>query len=164
MYITLDSAGVIFNMVIYKTTNLINGKTYIGQTTKQGRTLDLYLGSGVYLIRSIKKYGRENFEKEIIFNCENKEQMDRMEHLFICLLKPDYNIAPGGRSNIGCRYKKKPFTEEHKRKLSEAKVGKKLGEKLSKEHCELISKGKKGKKFSEQHKINLSIAAKRRKK
>ena len=53
-------------MIIYKTTNNINGKIYIG---KDSNNNPYYLGSGVYLKKSIKKYGRENFTKEIVEHC-----------------------------------------------------------------------------------------------
>ena len=50
-------------MVIYKTTNLINGKIYIGQDSKNNPK---YLGSGVIFLKAIKKYGKENFVKETL--------------------------------------------------------------------------------------------------
>ena len=50
-------------MIIYKTTNLINKKIYIGQDTKNNPN---YLGSGKYFKYALKKYGKENFSKEII--------------------------------------------------------------------------------------------------
>lgn len=50
-------------MIIYKTTSLINGKSYVGQDSKNRSE---YLGSGLLLNKVIKKYGRENFEKETI--------------------------------------------------------------------------------------------------
>ena len=49
---------------IYLTTNLVNGKKYIGQ--HNGSIKDDYLGSGVLLVKAIKKYGKENFKKEIL--------------------------------------------------------------------------------------------------
>lgn len=48
--------------LIYKTTNLLNGKIYIGKHTTTNKE-DNYLGSGIKLINAIKKYGRENFKK-----------------------------------------------------------------------------------------------------
>jgi len=80
-------------MIIYKTTNLINGKFYIGQDSKNDPT---YLGSGKLLNRAIKKYGRENFVKEILIECDNKDELNQQEIFLISKLKPIYNIAKGG--------------------------------------------------------------------
>lgn len=53
-------------MIIYKTTNLINGKEYIGLDT-QNRSELKYLGSGILLQRAIKKYRmKQNFQRVII--------------------------------------------------------------------------------------------------
>ena len=48
---------------VYKTTNLIDGKIYIGKYSGKDKK---YLGSGTYLKNAINKYGRENFIREII--------------------------------------------------------------------------------------------------
>ena len=45
--------------VIYKTTNLITGKIYVGQDSRDNPQ---YLGSGIILSYAIKKYGKENFK------------------------------------------------------------------------------------------------------
>ena len=44
-------------MIIYQTTNLLNGKIYVGQDAKDNPN---YYGSGIILERSIKKYGISN--------------------------------------------------------------------------------------------------------
>jgi group I intron endonuclease len=82
--------------VIYKTTNNINGKFYVGKTTLTKKRYERYFGSGICITNAIMKYGIENFEKEVLCTCYSLEQLNRMEHLFICLLKPEYNIAKGG--------------------------------------------------------------------
>lgn len=67
---------------IYKITNLINGKIYIGQHTTSNLD-DGYMGSGKILIRAIKKYGIENFRKEIQGFYEDIDELNYMERLFV---------------------------------------------------------------------------------
>ena len=67
---------------IYKITNLINGKIYIGQHTTSNLD-DGYMGSGKILIRAIKKYGVENFRKEIQGFYEDIDELNYMERLFV---------------------------------------------------------------------------------
>jgi group I intron endonuclease len=90
-------------MIIYKTTNLINGNFYIGQDSKNNPE---YLGSGLLLNKALKKYGRDNFLKEIIEQCNSKEQLNLREIFWISELKPLYNIAKGG--NGGDTYSNHP--------------------------------------------------------
>ena len=85
--------------VVYKTTNLINGKFYIGKH-KTKNINDTYLGSGKILRVAIEKYGIENFKREIICYCENLDHLDETEKVFITkeLRQCDecYNIQAGG--------------------------------------------------------------------
>lgn len=85
-------------MIIYKTTNLINGKIYVG---KDKRNLDSYLGSGLILKYAIEKYGRENFKKEILEKCDSNDLLCEREIYWIKELNATdknvgYNIALGG--------------------------------------------------------------------
>lgn len=91
---------------IYKTTNIINNKIYIGQH----KTLyldDNYLGSGVALHRAIRKYGIDNFIKEYLFIFDNEEDMNNKEIELVSeeFIKEDtnYNLMLGG-SNGGWNY------------------------------------------------------------
>ena len=100
-------------MVIYKTTNLLNGKIYIGQDSKNDPD---YFGSGLKLDRAIKKHGKDNFKKEILEVCENREQLNLREIYWIRELnslnpKIGYNLTEGGTG--GNIYK--CLTEEKKR-------------------------------------------------
>ena len=62
--------------IIYKTTNKVNGKYYIGM---QNTDDDSYLGSGLALIRAIKKYGKHSFMKEVLHTCSDKHEAARLE-------------------------------------------------------------------------------------
>ena len=86
---------------IYKTTNLINGKIYIGQK-KSTIFLDSdYLGSGVRLKSAIKHYGKENFKVELLEECYSREQLNDREIYYIGKynsqdLTIGYNLTKGG--------------------------------------------------------------------
>jgi predicted DNA-binding protein YlxM (UPF0122 family) len=93
------------DMIIYKTTNLINGKIYIGQDSNNNPK---YLGSGVIMLKAINKYGKVNFRKEIIDVAKTKEELDNKEIFWINELnskdiKIGYNIASGGGGCLGCK-------------------------------------------------------------
>lgn len=135
---------------IYKITNKINGKTYIGQH-KYKKLDDNYMGSGIHIKRAIKKYGIENFEKEILYSrIQYKEAVDDMEKFAIAKErakgKAEYNIANGGQSSAGFHH-----SEEYKRKLSETMKGNTInkGKRYSEETKRKISESKKGTKHSE---------------
>jgi predicted DNA-binding protein YlxM (UPF0122 family) len=88
-------------MVIYKTTNLVNGKIYIGQDSKNNPK---YLGSGVILLKAIKKYGKINFKKEIIDEAFSFDELNRKEVFWIneydsMNQKRGYNVSFGGYGN-----------------------------------------------------------------
>ncbi|MEK5231859.1 hypothetical protein MHB42_08790 [Lysinibacillus sp. FSL K6-0232] len=69
---------------IYVTTNKLNGKKYIGKCIyDRVNNWENYLGSGVYLKRAIKKYGKENFEREIICNAYSEEELNQLEEFYL---------------------------------------------------------------------------------
>lgn len=89
---------------IYKTTNKINGKIYIGK--HQTKDLDDgYMGSGININRAIKKYGIENFKKEILFVFETEKEMNEKEAELVndefVLREDTYNICAGGQGGWG---------------------------------------------------------------
>lgn len=106
-------------MRIYKTTNKINGKIYIGQTNKDEDVE--YLGSGYILMKAIKKYGKNNFIVEVIERCDCKEKLNEREIFWIAFhdstnRKKGYNISKGGNGgNLG---------DEVNRKISKSRKGK----------------------------------------
>lgn len=106
---------------IYKITNKLNGKTYIGM--HQTKDLDDdYMGSGKHLTHAQRKYGMDQFEKEIVHVFKtHKEMVDKEMELVTedwCLRKDTYNIRKGGKGG---------FTVEH------AKLGRRATDKLLKE-------------------------------
>ena len=82
---------------VYKITNNINGKFYIG-VHKTDNPYDGYMGSGVAIKRAIQKHGRENFNKEVILITESKEEAYSVEkELTIGYNSNDnYNMRLGG--------------------------------------------------------------------
>lgn len=86
---------------IYKTTNRINGKSYIGLCANK-RDSDSYLGSGKLILQAIEKYGRDNFDREILEYCETDQSLRDAEIRWIekfDAVNSDmfYNLHEGGR-------------------------------------------------------------------
>jgi hypothetical protein len=85
--------------LIYQITNTINGKIYIGKHETYNID-DGYMGSGTLIKEAIRKYGKENFTKEILFMIPTREGMDIKEAEIVTeafvRLKSNYNIKPGG--------------------------------------------------------------------
>jgi len=63
---------------VYKTTNLINKKIYVGVHSTDNLD-DGYLGSGKRLLLAIRKYGKENFKREIISFVDSREDAYKLE-------------------------------------------------------------------------------------
>lgn len=85
-------------MYIYKITNTINGRWYIG---KHSGTDPNYMGSGKLLKQAYAKYGQENFIKEVLESCSSNEELNLREQHWIATtnatLDPmSYNLAEGG--------------------------------------------------------------------
>ena len=84
---------------VYKTTNLINGKIYVGLHVTDNMEDD-YLGSGVQLKLAVKKYGKENFKREYIKICNSPEEMYELEADIVnedFVKRADtYNMKTGG--------------------------------------------------------------------
>jgi group I intron endonuclease len=145
-------------MIIYKATNLINGKFYIGQTTKSlERRMNQHKSSSnnkdYAFCRAIKKYGFENFKFEVLCECSSIEELNQKEIDFIRDFKANvnrigYNMTIGGngygcgenhpnfgkkrseelRIRISESLKGRSKSDESKLKMSQAKIGKKKSE------------------------------------
>ena len=84
---------------IYVITNLINGKRYVGKNVFDNKSMwKSYMGSGVFIKQAIKKYGKENFKKDIIHICYSQEELEQDEVNIISFLNADnsydyYNVV-----------------------------------------------------------------------
>ena len=85
---------------IYKIINKINNKFYIGMH-KTPNLDDGYMGSGKLIRAAIKKYGVENFTKEILHVFDNEEDMKNKEKELVVLNEMSYNLCGGGKGGFG---------------------------------------------------------------
>ena len=85
--------------IIYKTTNLINNKIYIGLHSTDNLE-DGYLGSGLALKDAVKKYGRDKFLREVLFVFNSRSEARKMEAQIVddefISRKDTYNLTVGG--------------------------------------------------------------------
>jgi group I intron endonuclease len=168
-------------MIVYITTNLINGKKYIGKDSNNNPE---YLGSGTLLREAIKEYGKENFKKEILEYCDSDEELHMKENYWIQkynAVKSDdfYNIVDFSAGwNINKLGKEKyDFITS---KISEKSKGVKRdfskainrnkniqiatkGKSKPEGFAEKISQIKKGKKLSKSHCVKISEGKKGKK-
>ena len=166
---------------IYKHTNKINGKVYIGQTchnnlNRRWRNGEGYKHNSLFY-NAIKKYGWNNFEHEILENNLSLEQANVLEVEFIKEYKSNnslygYNITSGGQNYVMAESTKEKLSaiftgrkhsEETKKKMSKSHIGKKHAEEEKRKISE-AQKGEKGnnygKKMSEETKRKISESSK----
>ena len=102
--------------IVYKTTNLVNQKIYVGQHNTSAD--DGYLGSGLLLERAIEKYGVENFKRSTIEFCTSSNIDERetywIEELDARNSQIGYNIAQGGSGGFT-----RDWNEEERKQISE---------------------------------------------
>lgn len=105
---------------IYKITNKINGKQYIGKH-QTNNVDDGYMGSGKLLKRAQARHGIENFSKEILHIFDTEEEMNAKEAELVteqyCARDDTYNICAGGKGGFGY------INTNNKRRGFEATIG-----------------------------------------
>lgn len=130
-------------MNIYRITNNLDGKIYIGQ---EKRNNPKYYGSGNLIIEAIKIYGKENFTKDILeSNIENSNELNNREKYWINKLNSrdpliGYNLSAGGSSYY--------MSPEIAKKISDNLKGKYVGERAFRH----------GIRLTQEHKDRISIA------
>jgi hypothetical protein len=88
---------------VYLTTNIVNGKIYVGQFTfKEDKRLNaIYLGSGTVIEQAIKKYGRKNFKRKILKLCYSINQLNGYETYYTLKYNPNLDPNIGYNQIIG---------------------------------------------------------------
>lgn len=167
---------------IYKITNTINNKYYIG-VHKTNNPMDGYYGSGIVIQDAIKKHGKQNFIKEILFIFDNSQAAYAKEREIVdeeFVKNPNtYNMQIGGIPSIEWTTERKirqsknmsgvnhyaygtKHSEEHKRKIGLAGIGRKIP-KESIEQGAAKRRGKpnagRGRILTEEDKAKKSLAA-----
>lgn len=157
--------------IVYLTTNKINNRKYIGVDTANNK---YYYGSGIAIKNALKKYGVENFTKEILFESDNNKLLFEKEKILIekynaVESNEFYNLADGGKGGagtlasneskikhkIGALKGTKIMSEERKGKTYEEIYGDKADEEKEKRKQAGL-----GKKYSEERRINISESLK----
>ena len=151
---------------VYCHTNIVNGKKYIGITSKNPPELrwgngEKYIGCNRFF-NAINKYGWDSFEHEILFEGLCEEDAKQKE---IALIKEyrttddrfGYNITAGGSGSLG-----RPTSEETKKKIGDANRGRKCTEEQKKKMSERMIGNKYllGFHHSEETKRKISEASK----
>ena len=127
-------------MIIYKITNKINGKLYIGQTTRtiERRFRDHCTSSKSAISLAISKYGKENFSIEVIYEASSLEELNIKEIEFIkqfnSISPNGYNLREGGDNSS--------FGEETRKRMSESAKRKPKMTEDTREKCPNLEKEK----------------------
>lgn len=86
--------------IIYKITNTVNNKYYIGRHSTNNVD-DGYMGSGIWIKNAIRKYGRDNFVKEILDEANSSAELWELEKKYVnenvVNDKNSYNMCVGGK-------------------------------------------------------------------
>jgi group I intron endonuclease len=160
---------ILFDTGIYKLTHKESGKIYIGQSKHLKKRLNEHRrceksndkkGSQSVVRRAIKKYGFDAFHFEIILYCDEGEYMNLMETKLIqfydCLVPKGYNVRDGGNKVF--------ISEEGRKRISKANLGRKVSEETRKK---LSESGKKAylnnpRSLEWSKKLSISLTGKKK--
>lgn len=157
-------------VIIYKLTNLITNKIYIGITKYILKTrISKHVWDSripkTYLHKSIKKYGIENFKQEIIEEHYDYEYMRTREIYYIEFFKSlapnGYNCTKGGQGQLGLKnFLGKKHTKENCEKIGRRSIGNKyaLGIKRPQEQMKKLADFNRGRPKSSETRSKMSLA------
>lgn len=165
--IGVAEVGNMKHFIIYKITNLINNRYYIGRHSTNNLD-DGYLGSGKGIINAVKRYGKENFKKEILVEASSSEELWELEKIIVDAKIVDdplsYNMSFGGRSYLD-GLKKYDIEKFKQHQSSAGKIGgknsfkKKSLEELRKWHSDGGKSNAKKQKILMTHPFYNGVAA-----
>lgn len=131
-------------MFVYKITNTQTQEFYIGQTIKnieyrfrKHKEMSIR-GDGYKLHNAMRKYGVKNFVIEILDVATNLNELNEKEIHYIDMLKPYYNILPGGQIRL---------TENSIDKMRKSLTGKKHSQELIEKRFKKIRELENDKQF-----------------
>ena len=107
---------------IYKITNIINNKIYIGSSKDVSKRFKTHLRSmkngthhSIYLQRAFDKYGEDNFNFSVLYELNERDDLFAFESLYINEFKPEYNVGSvGGGDNLSNNPKREEIIENMK--------------------------------------------------
>jgi len=141
-------------MIIYLLTNDINSKSYVGKTVcslerrwKQ-HLADVRRGRSLPIHNAIRCYKAENFSQQILAAVSTEEQLNRLETMWIILLRTrnrdyGYNLAVGGEGSTGKR------SSETKERIRQSKLGNRYA---------LGNKSWTGRQHTKEQRLKISLA------
>ena len=168
---------------IYKFTNKINNKCYIGKAKNLQTRVEGHLKSFLnenhssYFYKSVRKHGIENFQFEILEEFEKDKitnnELNELEKYWIWIFKSSnskfgYNLTKGGDGlNSNEETRKKQSISQTGKKQSEEQIKKRVlklkGKKRTEEFCNFLKLQQTGKKHSEETREKLKLFKKKKK-
>jgi hypothetical protein len=153
-------------VIIYKTTNTVNGKIYVG---KDKHNSPSYLGSGKRLQEAIRKYGKNVFVKEVLGEYGSEEEWLEAEKYWISKLQSNdrtigYNLTDGGEGGNTKKYWTKERLQEYKdNHTSKVKLTGRTALSQKGKHITELMSPEQVKKWKENYTVGIEKTTKRRK-
>jgi group I intron endonuclease len=149
-------------MYIYCIINNINGKQYVGLTTRNVNESMSYYGSGIHITRAIKKYGKANFNKVILEEITDKDKLSTRERYWINELNTispnGYNLTDGGERGYTISDESLEIMSKKARKFMLSDKNTRRGSTYPTEWRQNISNALTGRTLSKEHRDNLKKA------